>query len=176
MHTLVFGLLVLLNNTMGTGGARPAIIPVDEASLRGIVDESRGKVVLVNFWATWCKPCIEEFPDLLKLRKEYGEEKFRLVFVTIDEPKKADREVRAFLRKMGVEFDTYIKNVKNDEAFINSVDSHWGGAIPATFIYNAQGRLVHSLVDEQTFDDLSVLIRPLVREVKTHSQERRSTP
>jgi thiol-disulfide isomerase/thioredoxin len=141
-----------------------AVIPLDEAGLQQRLTASRGKVVVLNFWATWCKPCIEEFPDLLKLRAEYADKGMHLVFVTIDEPKKAEREVRTFLRKMGVNFETYIKKVKDDEAFINSVDSKWSGAIPATFIYNKQGKLIHSLVDEQTFADLSTLVIPLLAE------------
>ena len=142
----------------------PKITQVDEHLLRETIDHSRGHVVLVNFWATWCGPCVAEFPDILRLRREYSERGLELLFVSIDEPGKDMDVVSRFLRKMGVDFETYMKHTRNDEAFINSVSISWSGALPATFIYDRKGRLVHTLIDEQSFEDLSNRVEPLLKE------------
>jgi thiol-disulfide isomerase/thioredoxin len=128
------------------------------------LSDAKGNVVLLNFWATWCVPCIEEFPDLLRIRSECASKGLDLVLVSIDDLKKTNTDVRRFLRKMDVSFPTYIKSARDDEAFINSVDPAWRGAIPATFIFDRQGKLVHSLIDAQTFEGLTGLLTPLLVE------------
>jgi thiol-disulfide isomerase/thioredoxin len=167
MRRVPVALIVLLACTCtgsGTGafaGEGPSITPLNQEELHRLIGQSKGSVVLLNFWATWCAPCVEEFPGLLELRQAYGSKGFRLELVSIDDRKKTE-SVRAFLRRMGVTFDSYIKSARDDEAFINAVDPHWSGAIPAAFIYDAKGQLVHSRIDEQTFDELARLIEPLL--------------
>jgi thiol-disulfide isomerase/thioredoxin len=141
---------------------QPQILPVDEARLKQLVGEFEGKVVVLNFWATWCTPCMKEFPDLLRLRKTYRDRGLRLIFVSADDPKKPLTQVSAFLRRMKVDFPTYIKKTTDDEVFINSVFGGWSGAIPATFIYNRQGKLVHNRIDTQSFEQLVELVEPLL--------------
>jgi len=140
------------------------IVPVDETALKHMVAGFKGHVVVLNFWATWCTPCREEFPDLLRLRRTYREKGLELLFVSIDNSKKSLPQVGTFLRQEKVDFPTYIKHTINDEAFINSVHKDWSGALPATFIYDRQGRLMHSRIDAQSFEQLSRLVVPLLQE------------
>jgi len=141
---------------------QPRILPVDEVGLKHLVADFKGKVVVLNFWATWCTPCIEEFPGLLRLQRTYRDKGLELIFVSIDHPKKSLTQVGAFLRRMKVDFPTYIKKTADDEVFINSVYGGWSGAIPATFIYDRQGRLMHNRIDTQSFEQLAVLVVPLL--------------
>lgn len=146
----------------GGDATPPAIIPVDEAQVRALVSESSGKVILLNVWATWCAPCIEEFPDLLKLRSAYVTSGLEVKFLSIDHPRKDIRAVQTFLRKMHVDFPTYIKTATNDESFINALHPDWSGAVPATFVYDRTGRLVQTRIDSQTYEELVALIKPLL--------------
>ncbi len=117
----------------------PVLIPATAAR---VLEEARrpgARVVLVNVWATWCEPCREEFPDLMKLRRAWADRGLRLVLVSGDFD--ADRgDVLRFLSANGVDFPSYIKS-GGDMAFINGLDRRWSGAIPATFLYDASGRL-----------------------------------
>lgn len=143
-------LLVLLLATMLT--AQPCradsspVAPLIEAEPVQLLDAVRApgaKAVVVNLWATWCLPCREEFPDLLRLRRAYADRGVRLVLVSGDFGSERP-QVEAFLREQGVDFPTYLKT-GSDMALIDAFDPQWSGALPATFIYDGQGRRRHSL-------------------------------
>jgi thiol-disulfide isomerase/thioredoxin len=96
------------------------------------------RVTLVNVWATWCGPCREEFPDLVKLKQNYADSGLRVIFVSADFEEQTD-EVRRFLAAHGVA-DTTLLKTGDDMKFIDTLDKRWTGAIPATFLYDAAGR------------------------------------
>lgn len=113
---------------------------VDLAGYRSLLASHRGKVVLVDFWATWCAPCREEVPALVALEKKMGPKGLVLVTVSADEPdqRKAAAE---FLARYGVRPPAYLKDLSDDEAFINAIHPEWSGALPAVFLYDRSGRL-----------------------------------
>lgn len=135
---------------------------VDARAIKKLVAASRGRVVLINFWATWCAPCIEEFPDLMKLRKKYDRKGLDVYLVSVDDTRKVSGTVEPFLRRMKVDFPTYVKETDDDDAFIAAIHPGWSGAIPATFVYDREGRLVHVLIDSQTFEELERVVVPLL--------------
>jgi thiol-disulfide isomerase/thioredoxin len=128
----------------GCGGEEPggpALLPVSAAELRRAVREPGAKVVLVNMWATWCAPCREEFPDLLRLQRAYRQRGLRVLLVCWD----ADaRQARKFLARQGVDFPSFMKSdAESDAGFIDAFEPRWTGAFPATFIYDESGTLRH---------------------------------
>jgi thiol-disulfide isomerase/thioredoxin len=103
------------------------------------LSDYRGKVVVLNFWATWCEPCREEFPDLVRLGHTYRDRGVRMVLVSGDFD--SEREaVNQFLVKQSVDFATYMKS-GDDMKFINTLNPKCSGALPATFVYDGRGRL-----------------------------------
>ncbi|MCX7877802.1 MAG: TlpA family protein disulfide reductase [Ignavibacteria bacterium] len=120
--------------------------------MKSVFSELKGKVVLVNFWATWCKPCVKEFPDLIKLYNNYKDKAFEIIFISLDVPEEIDPKVKPFLSKNNVDFTTYYNNFKQPEEIINFMDKNWGGAIPATYIYDREGNLSVSIVGSQRYD------------------------
>ena len=168
-HTLFAAVLAV---TMLSGGAHlraasaeaERVTAIDEHQLSNIVAEARGNVVVVNFWATWCVSCVKEFPAFLHARTVFAPQGLALVFVSIDEMSSLETAVKPFLRKMQVDFETYIKDTPHDDAFMNTVSEQWSGALPATFIYTKQGALAHSLIAEQRFEDLATRLVPLLKE------------
>jgi thiol-disulfide isomerase/thioredoxin len=95
--------------------------------------------VLVNVWATWCLPCREELPELLRLRREYASRGLRLILVSGDFPSERS-QVERFLEELGIDFATYLKD-GSDMEFINTLHASWSGALPATFLFDAGGTL-----------------------------------
>jgi thiol-disulfide isomerase/thioredoxin len=136
--------------------------PIDETGLQQLVKRAHGNVVLLNFWATWCEPCVEEFPDLMKIAQQFQPQGLKIIFVSIDEPEDIEGKVLPFLKAQGVAFRTYLKKTKDDEVFINTIDTKWSGALPATFIYDTSGALVKRLVAQQSFDTFAEVLRPLL--------------
>lgn len=122
------------------GQNSPLLKDVTGRELQKIIASYQGeKAVLVNVWATWCAPCIEEFPDIVKIQRKY-EDQLRVVFVSTDFPDSRDKAL-AFLKDHNVDWTTYFKT-GSDEAFIEAISKEWTGAMPFTKILNKQGEVV----------------------------------
>lgn len=99
------------------------------------------KAVLINIWATWCAPCVEEFPYLVKLQQEYSDD-LQVIFVSADFPDSRDRAIE-FLKDQNVDWTTYFKTGK-DQPFIEMLSDRWSGALPFTKIISENGTVVTS--------------------------------
>jgi thiol-disulfide isomerase/thioredoxin len=141
--------------------AQPRLIPLDEGGYRTLLDSHRGKVVLVNFWATWCAPCRAEMPQLVKLSESLREKGLVFVTVSADEPEQ-EQDAGRFLEKVRVPGPSYIKRAKDDDRFISAIDPKWSGALPATFLYDRQGRKARSFFGEVSMKELDAAVRKLL--------------
>ncbi len=126
--------------------------------VKALMDASKGKVVLLNFWATWCKPCIKEFPELVKLYNNYKDKGFTIVFISADVPEEIKTKVVPFLKTQGVDFLTYYNGFDNPEDLINFIDKNWQGAIPSTYIYDKDGKMESSMLGSKKYEDFESLI------------------
>ncbi|XWN38670.1 MAG: TlpA disulfide reductase family protein [Balneola sp.] len=115
------------------------LVDTSAAQLVEQIESFKGeKPVLVNYWATWCIPCIEEFPYIMRLKQQYDDE-FELIFVSGDF-EEAKEEAKEFLKEQNVNFTTYYKTGKDNE-FIQTVSDTWSGALPYTVIYSKDGNI-----------------------------------
>jgi thiol-disulfide isomerase/thioredoxin len=134
---------------------------VGPEDLQGVLDALRGRVVVLNFWATWCEPCREEFPGLVRIARE-NPAALSLVTVSLDDPDEADGIVRDFLAGMEAPGTRLIKAHGDPDPFIRSVDPDWSGALPATFIHGADGTRAHAIHAPVTYEKLKDLVTPLI--------------
>jgi len=119
----------------------PTIKQIDANGLRKALTPSR-KPLLVNFWATWCDPCREEFPDLVKLDAEY-KGKIDFITISLDELSEIDRDVPKFLTDMKAPMPAYLLKAQDDEAAIAFVSKEWSGALPLTILYDPSGKQIY---------------------------------
>ena len=112
-------------------------ITIDE--LNDKIKNREGRVLLINIWATWCVPCKEEFPDMIKISDKYGE-KIEVVGISIDYPDEVESKIIPFLNKLKPNFINYVNGENDTERFINNLRPDWSGAIPATFFYDSEGK------------------------------------
>ena len=120
---------------------KPKVAEIKEAELKSLL-AARGRPLLVNFWATWCTPCREEFPDLVKLREQYADERLDFITVSLDDPGEIATSVPEFLAEMRAgRMPAYLLNAADDSAAVLIVDKDWHGELPATFLFDAQGRI-----------------------------------
>lgn len=125
--------------------AKPSVVvrEIDAAALTAILKrESAARPLLVNFWATWCDPCREEFPELVKLDREFRPKGLDMIAVSLDDLADIRTGVPEFLRRMHATMPAYLLNVPDPDQIINTVDPKWSGALPATFLYDAGGKVV----------------------------------
>jgi len=123
---------------------------VTGSELQKIIDSYKGeKVVLVNIWATWCAPCVKEFPEIVKLQRNYPDN-LKVIFVSADFPQQRD-EALNFLKKQEVDWTTYFKTGK-DQPFIESLSQEWTGALPFTKVIDMNGDLVASWEQSASYE------------------------
>lgn len=117
----------------------PKVTQIDIEGLKALI-KPNGKPLLINFWATWCDPCREEFPDLVKLNAAY-KGKVDFVTVSLDDLADIDRDVPKFLAEMKSEMPAYLLHTPDEEAAINMVSKEWSGNLPMTVLLETDGKV-----------------------------------
>ena len=111
---------------------------------------------LVNFWASWCTPCVEELPAIERIGEEYRGEKIKIVLVSLDFPKQIESRLVPFIEKNRIRTEVLVLNDPDANKWIDKVDPAWSGSIPATLIYNRNGRMFHE--GTYTYEELKQII------------------
>ncbi len=136
---------------------------IDLKGLQERLAAERGRVVVVNYWATWCEPCREEFPELIQFDREWSHRSVVFLSVSLDTASVRDTEVKKFLAEQRPSFAVFIRRETDDaDTFINAIDPQWSGVLPATFIYDRQGQRRHSLFGPTTQAKLEAAAKPLL--------------
>ena len=133
------------------------LMPIDEAAFQKLVESHKGKVVLYDFWATWCGSCRAALPDLVLLERRLRARGLEVVTISADDRKHqaaADR----FIQMFDVQGPAYLKQAADEDRFLNGIDPKWGGALPALFLYDRPGHKVRSFIGET---DMAILERAI---------------
>lgn len=118
----------------GNSAEKLSLISADSVSiLNRVSTHKEHEAVLINFWATWCAPCVKEFPIIVELSNEYRSEGLETYFISVDWDD-ATEQVFQFLEDQGVEGISFIKEGK-DGPFIDGISEEWTGAVPFTVVF-----------------------------------------
>lgn len=123
-----------------------------------VVAAKRGRVVVVNFWATWCEPCREEMPALVAAAKGFPSKDLAVALVSTDTLKKTP-EVVKFLAAQKIPFVSWQAKSTDPQRFIEAVDKAWNGAVPYTLVYDRKGELAARLLGPQTEQSFTEAVR-----------------
>ena len=116
--------------------------------LKPLLEKNDGKTYIINFWATWCAPCVKELPYFEKINQEYSDKNVEVLLVSLDFPKQVEKKLIPFINKRKLKSEVVLLNDINENVWIKAIDESWSGAIPATIIYNKNNRKFY----EQSFD------------------------
>ena len=132
----------------------------DVAKLR---EQARGKVLVINFWATWCHGCVSEFPEFVALDNQYREKGVKIVGISLDNPADLSSKVVPFIKKSGANFDIRVPDMDDPQPIIDALTPEWTGAMPVTLIFDQTGALAYKhfgVIDrEQVVDVLERLLK-----------------
>jgi thiol-disulfide isomerase/thioredoxin len=116
---------------------------IDEQGLKELVKNNSGKLRLINVWATWCGPCVTEFPDFVTINRMYRDRDFEFVSVSADVLEKKDK-VFDFLKNQEASNKNYLFTIDNKYKLIEAIDPNWKGALPYTILIEPGGKIVYS--------------------------------
>ena len=152
-----FILFLFLLSGLGLSGQNIPFIKADEIGRWKNADTDT--VYVLNFWATWCAPCVEELPSFEKLNKAYADKKVKVVLISTDFKRNVESGVKPFVKKKKLESQVVFMDEPNPNNYINAVDSTWSGAIPATLIWSKRNNKSLFFEKKMTYSELEEAVK-----------------
>ncbi len=132
------------------------VVPFDAVAEK-MADPTAGLRV-INFWATWCKPCVSELPYFEKARAKYADKGVDFTLVSLDFAEEVDKKVKPFVKKKNLKSNIWLLDDIDYNSWIDKVDPDWGGEIPMTVIVDPARNIRHTIPREMSFEELDELI------------------
>ncbi|MDX9942488.1 MAG: thioredoxin domain-containing protein [Bacteroidales bacterium] len=156
--SLVVSLLTMINKVYAVDGRAIRKVSFDEFEPRLHLENDT--IYVVNFWATWCAPCVREIPVFETIQEQYKDQKVKVLLVSLDFPNQLESRVIPFVDRMGMKSEVVLLDDTDSNRWIPLVSEEWTGAIPATVIFARGFRGFY----EQEFhlEELESIIKPLL--------------
>ena len=114
---------------------------------------------VVNFWATWCAPCIKELPHFEQLRAANAGKKVTVLLVSLDYASQLDKKVKPFVKQRGLKSEVVVLNETDPNEYIDKVDAKWSGALPFTLIVNNKSKQRLTFEKELSYAELTAALQ-----------------
>ncbi|MCB0447201.1 MAG: TlpA family protein disulfide reductase [Gelidibacter sp.] len=133
----------------------------DYEGLKKYLTTTSDKTYVVNFWATWCAPCVKELPSFEALNSKYGSENVEVILVSLDFPNKYESKLKPFIKEKGLKSKVVALNDTDSNMWIPKINENWSGAIPATLIFNKNKRQFYE--QSFTYDELETEVKQFLK-------------
>jgi thiol-disulfide isomerase/thioredoxin len=157
---LVYSLLLVLLSL--AAAAQPARI-VKLPELARLMNAQSDTTYVFNFFATWCDPCVSEFPNFQKISTDLPNKKLRVIFVSLDFRKVYKRKLLPFLRKHHVTNETVLLDEPDYNSWIDTVAKDWDGNLPMTLVINNASHVRQMYAHDFTYDSLRSTLEPFLK-------------
>jgi len=153
---LLFSIMLLWITSNSQVSTEKKIKVVNFDQLEPYLNRSNDTVYLVNFWATWCAPCLKELPAIKSVEQKYINSKFKVLLVSLDFSKDLTSRLEPFVKSNNITSDVFLLNDPDQNRWIDKVDPGWTGEIPFTLIYGKHFREFYPRTF--TFEELDSII------------------
>lgn len=126
--------------------------------LSEFMNKEDGKTYVINFWATWCKPCVEELPYFEQLNDAYSDDQVKVILVSLDFKKQFEKKLVPFMSREQLKSEVMVLLDPDSNTWINKVSDEWSGAIPATIIHNGTKKEFRE-GSYASFDELNDIVK-----------------
>lgn len=151
---IVFAVILMLGNLYASAQSKTVrLLTIQQLQKRVSNPDT---VYIVNFWATWCGPCVKELPNFDKLQQTYKGKPVKVLLVSMDFKSKLN-EVKAFARSRKLVSEVYLADKPSEQEFIDAIDKNWSGALPGTLVVNTKKHFSKFYEQEFTYDELNKL-------------------
>ncbi|HMG83128.1 MAG TPA: TlpA disulfide reductase family protein [Ferruginibacter sp.] len=155
---MIYSFLIIFSVLFGPPTKQPVQV-VTLAQLQAkTIQPNNDSLYVVNFWATWCKPCVGELPYFEKAGQGFADKKVRILLVSLDFLSQQEK-VDQFVEKNNIQSDVYLLQAGDPNVWINKIDNSWSGEIPATVIYKNGKKLFFREGDFSTQQELDSVIQ-----------------
>lgn len=129
---------------------------VNYSELEPMLNYNDNNTYVINFWATWCKPCVEEMPYFQELHNTYSDQNIKVILVSLDFPDKIESQLIPFIKEKKLTPQVVLLDDPDENYWIPKIDESWSGALPATLIYNKDKRAFYeqSFTKESLFKEI----------------------
>lgn len=149
-------IIILLFTVFTQINAQTTAYKIDDLTKR--IFNNSDTTYVVNFWATWCKPCVAELPEFEKFHQTYKDKKIKVLLVSMDFKEEIDKKLKVFLEKNKYTCEVVLLDEINGNDFINKISEKWSGAIPATLITRTNKLKTEFHEGKMTFEMLDKII------------------
>jgi thiol-disulfide isomerase/thioredoxin len=124
----------------------------DYKGLSPFLKQENDSIYVINFWATWCQPCVEELPYFEQINAKYKDKKVKVILVSLDMKRQVESKLLPYISSNKLQSEVLLLSDPDSNSWIPKIDTTWSGAIPATIIYNKNKRKFYE--QSFTFDTL----------------------
>lgn len=136
---------------------KPGIQTVKFDAVQRLMNSENDTLYVVNFWATWCKPCVEELPYFERLTQKYAGKPVKVVLISLDFPNQLNTKLIPFVEKHSMQSEVWLLDEPDANAWIDKVDPSWDGAIPVTLLINKRKGVSQFIGKEIGWEALDML-------------------
>lgn len=163
LHLTFYFFLLTLLPVLGLRAQEAPIEVIQYPQMESWFNAENDTLYVINFWATWCRPCVAEMPYFEQLQEEMGDQKVKVQFVSLDFLTELEKRVIPFLKRKQLRSSVYLLDEPKYNTWIDKVSEEWSGAIPATiFVQKSRGvRQFHE--GDYTFEELKSKVESLMQ-------------
>ena len=160
MKRLFFILFIVVFSCKNSASGELRIYDYD--GLEPLINKTDDKIHVVNFWATWCAPCIKELPYFETINEKYTDQNVEVLLVSLDFPRNYDSKLKPYIKENNLQSEVVAFDDVDQNRWIPAINEKWTGALPATIIYNKDKRLFYerSFTLEELESELKQFLTP----------------